>query len=238
MDSYYIYLNNGIDKCTTCQLFARISSIQTSVFPPDEIFKSTFLIRMHLWSTKLRAINTNNFTRNKHDTLPETNIAPENQWLEDEFPFGKASWQVLCSFSGRVNLCKSNRKPHIKAMEVQFLLGFHTRQRGFLQIGVLVKIGASKVKDQGAWFAQMYNNFYGTNTCCKHLIHEVSWSIYENDVLKLPTKGEKLRDLLVPRMWVYFLKTLGKPGQPSSGFRSSKKKQETCRKHQKGTCCW
>ena len=23
-------------------------------------------------------------------TLPETNIAPENQWLEDVFPFGMA----------------------------------------------------------------------------------------------------------------------------------------------------
>ena len=28
--------------------------------------------------------------------LPETNIAPENWWLEDYFPFGKASWEVLC----------------------------------------------------------------------------------------------------------------------------------------------
>ena len=29
-------------------------------------------------------------------TLPETNIAAENGWLEDEFPFGKASCKVLC----------------------------------------------------------------------------------------------------------------------------------------------
>ena len=28
-------------------------------------------------------------------TLPETNIAPENGWLEDYFPFGKPSFQVL-----------------------------------------------------------------------------------------------------------------------------------------------
>ncbi len=26
----------------------------------------------------------------KQHTLPETNIAPENPWLEDEFPFGMA----------------------------------------------------------------------------------------------------------------------------------------------------
>ena len=30
------------------------------------------------------------------DTLPETNIAPENGWLEDYFPFGKAYLQGLC----------------------------------------------------------------------------------------------------------------------------------------------
>ncbi len=29
-------------------------------------------------------------------TLPETNIAPENGWLEDEFTFGKAYFQGLC----------------------------------------------------------------------------------------------------------------------------------------------
>ena len=29
-------------------------------------------------------------------TFPETSIAPENGWLEDSFPFGMASWQVLC----------------------------------------------------------------------------------------------------------------------------------------------
>ena len=29
-------------------------------------------------------------------TLPETNIAPENGWLEDEFPFGMAQFQGLC----------------------------------------------------------------------------------------------------------------------------------------------
>ena len=29
-------------------------------------------------------------------TLHETNIAPENGWLEDEFPFGMADFQGLC----------------------------------------------------------------------------------------------------------------------------------------------
>ena len=36
-------------------------------------------------------------------TLPETNIAPGNQWLEDEIPFGMAHFQGLLLFvSGRV----------------------------------------------------------------------------------------------------------------------------------------
>ena len=40
-----------------------------------------------------------------NNTLPETNseFAPENGWLDDEFPFEIASWQVLLLLvSGRV----------------------------------------------------------------------------------------------------------------------------------------
>ena len=38
-------------------------------------------------------------------TLPETNIAPENGWLEDYFPFGMTSWQLrLLLVSGSVRL--------------------------------------------------------------------------------------------------------------------------------------
>ena len=29
-------------------------------------------------------------------TLPETNVAPENGWLEDYFPVGEAYFQGLC----------------------------------------------------------------------------------------------------------------------------------------------
>ena len=29
-------------------------------------------------------------------TLPETNIAPKNGWLEDYFPIGEAYFQGLC----------------------------------------------------------------------------------------------------------------------------------------------
>ncbi len=34
--------------------------------------------------------------RNLKVTLPETNIAPENGWLEYNFPFGMAYFQGLC----------------------------------------------------------------------------------------------------------------------------------------------
>ena len=42
-----------------------------------------------------------------HSTLPETNISPENRWLEDEFPFGMANFQggsgrVMCLIGGAV----------------------------------------------------------------------------------------------------------------------------------------
>ena len=30
------------------------------------------------------------------NALPKPNTANENQWLEDEFPFGKANFQGLC----------------------------------------------------------------------------------------------------------------------------------------------
>ena len=36
------------------------------------------------------------------DTLPETNIAPENGWLEDEFPFGEGLFSGAMLVSGRV----------------------------------------------------------------------------------------------------------------------------------------
>ena len=37
-------------------------------------------------------------------TLPETNMAPDNWWLEDEFPFGMAYFQgLLLLVSGRVS---------------------------------------------------------------------------------------------------------------------------------------
>ena len=42
-----------------------------------------------------------NDPRNKHDdpniyTLPETNIAPKNGWLEYYFPVGEAYFQGIC----------------------------------------------------------------------------------------------------------------------------------------------
>ncbi len=38
---------------------------------------------------------TCNFSSVKYTTLPETNIAPENGWLEYYFPIGEAYFQGL-----------------------------------------------------------------------------------------------------------------------------------------------
>ena len=36
--------------------------------------------------------------RDMVSTLPETNMAPENQWLEDEFPLGRPIFKGYVSF--------------------------------------------------------------------------------------------------------------------------------------------
>ena len=48
-------------------------------------------------------------------TLPETNIAPENGWLEYKFPFGMAYFQGLCSFQGGYRLLPSISLNHSSA---------------------------------------------------------------------------------------------------------------------------
>ncbi len=40
-----------------------------------------------------------------NSTLPETNIAPENQWLKDEFPFGMAYFRGYVSFRVCISWC-------------------------------------------------------------------------------------------------------------------------------------
>ena len=44
---------------------------------------------------KLKMFQVSNF-----DTLPETNVAPENGPLEKEIPIGNHDFQVLCWFQG------------------------------------------------------------------------------------------------------------------------------------------
>ena len=44
----------------------------------------------------------------KGDSLPETNMAPENQWLEDEFPFGMAPFSGAMLVFGRVHVPKND----------------------------------------------------------------------------------------------------------------------------------
>ena len=68
-------------------------------------------LSMTCWTKKLV-----NYSPSQIHTLPETNMAPENGWLEDEFPFGKAylqgravsfregicfeSWDVIAAVKG------------------------------------------------------------------------------------------------------------------------------------------
>ena len=64
------------------------------------------ILKIHFFPT-----GKNNQERgNKNvDTLPETNIAPENLWLEDEFPFGMAYFQVrTVSFRGCIILISAS----------------------------------------------------------------------------------------------------------------------------------
>ena len=41
-----------------------------------------------------------------------TNIAPENGWLEDYFPFRKSHFQGICSFQGGHCLLSSGESDH------------------------------------------------------------------------------------------------------------------------------
>ena len=41
-------------------------------------------------------LNLQCFYRGNYSTPPKTTIARANLWLEDDFPFGKAYFQVLC----------------------------------------------------------------------------------------------------------------------------------------------
>ena len=63
-----------------------------------------------------------NFEASKRQyTLPETNIAPENWWLEDYFPFGMAYFRGYVSFRGctKSTLLKwTNQKPHVAIQSV------------------------------------------------------------------------------------------------------------------------
>ena len=61
-----------------------------------KIFNATGLeeqkwVHKSSWTSHYSKIN-----RNPLFTILETNIAPKTLGLEDEFPFGKASGQVLC----------------------------------------------------------------------------------------------------------------------------------------------
>ena len=69
-------------------------------------------------------------------TLPETNIAPENGWLEDEFPFGKVYFQVLC-FSCREGI----RELHSYDWGNLFFFSLHQKAAGSCKFNVESAVG-------------------------------------------------------------------------------------------------
>ena len=72
------------------------------------------------------------FEENSDDTLPETNVAPENGWLEDYFPIGEAYFQGLCQFQGgqfnptsldqTKNQCERYTFMHFRCLNIVYLL--------------------------------------------------------------------------------------------------------------------
>ena len=89
------------------------------------------LERSPLWNLKLTPspmVIYNSFEKPHGSTLPETNIAPENQWLEDYFPFGEAYFQGrLLLVSGRVKKAGfwfSETHSHEDVTETRLIQGY------------------------------------------------------------------------------------------------------------------
>ncbi len=68
-------------------------------FEPAVSFSGAFCCEEFSWNVALEILKPPTLMVfcgwNKY-TLPETNIARENGWLEDYFPFGMANFQGLC----------------------------------------------------------------------------------------------------------------------------------------------
>ena len=76
-----------------CKL-APVGFIENTTPGNDHIY-----IYMSAWEKenhRLKSALIKGYVSSQEGTLPETNIAPESLGLEDEFPFGKAYFQVLC----------------------------------------------------------------------------------------------------------------------------------------------
>ncbi len=74
------------------------------VFQSQSLKKSCHLQRVHkqlevgVVEVDLGRNNLNEIPKKAkgRSTLPKTNVAPENGWLEDVFPIGKTYFQGLC----------------------------------------------------------------------------------------------------------------------------------------------
>ena len=88
-------------RCTVFSISSNLRVRYTGILVDDSLvstykerlfFCKAIVTTQHGASTLLTASNK----QSPKITLPETNIAPESLGLEDEFPFGKAYFQVLC----------------------------------------------------------------------------------------------------------------------------------------------
>ena len=68
-----------------------------------EKLKHAPLMVFHTLSIIIYLTTGNTNQQKTSNTLPETNITPENGWLEDEFPLGKAYFQRRFVSLGRVS---------------------------------------------------------------------------------------------------------------------------------------
>ena len=100
-------------------------------------FKDTLSLGSFCWSNFIATKNTTEKTPKWwFSTLPKTNIAPENGWLEyDSFPLGMAYFQgLLLLVSGRVRemtLPKTNSSPLKIVVSNRNLLFQRSIFRGF-----------------------------------------------------------------------------------------------------------
>ncbi len=102
--AFFLHGSHGIKASCMFMGFVCIGKGESSL-PPWEVNHHWQVLCTHVplnpFNLKKRPKERRNRSDKLENTLPETNIAPENGWLEDYFPIGEAHLQGLCYFQGR-----------------------------------------------------------------------------------------------------------------------------------------